>query len=130
MDNTIERIVMNNPLLDGAEVITTTITRSDKTKRHYYIFRMLGETIDSRTYIPIPLEVVSKTNGKGRYSSYIVVAVLNDGCVVIDLNKEHKMQSFGLLRPFGFPYEEAEEIIKFPPEKSWLEELMEEEKQE
>lgn len=126
MDNTIERIVMNNPLLDGAEVITTTVTRGDKTKRHYYIFRMLGETIDSRTYIPIPLEVISRENGKGRHRHYIVVAVLNDGCVVIDLNKNHEMQSFGLCRPFGFSYDEADEIIKFPPEESRLEELMEE----
>ena len=39
MDNAIERIVRNNPKLDGADVITTTITREDRTKRHYYIFK-------------------------------------------------------------------------------------------
>lgn len=113
MEKQIERIVKNNPMLDGAEVITTTITREDGTKRHYYIFRMLGEEINSRTYIPIPIDVITKVNGKGRYRHYITVAVLNDGYVVHDLNKDHPMTMFGLDRPFGLSYDEAEEIVKF-----------------
>lgn len=113
MDTVIERIVHNNPTLGGADVITTTITRTDRTKRHYYIFRLHGDTIDSRTYIPIPFDILTKINGKGRYSHYIVVAVMHDGYVTIDLNKEHNVKMLDFGRYVGFDYDEAEEVVKF-----------------
>lgn len=113
MDKAIERIVHNNPTLGGADAITTTITRNDRTKRHYYIFRLHGDTIDSRTYIPIPFNLLTKTNGKGRYNHYIVVAVMHDGYVTIDLNKEHNVKMLDFGRYVGFDYDEAEEVVKF-----------------
>ena len=125
MDKTIERIVRDNPLLDGAEVITTTITREDRTKAHYYIFKMIGDTIDSRTFIPIPFDVVTKINGKGRNSHYIAIAVLNDGYVVINLNKTHKMNLMGLGKIFGISYDEADEVVRFPKKKDFFEEMEE-----
>ena len=113
MDIAIERIVRNNPTLGGADTITTTITRNDRTKRHYYIFRLHGDTIDSRTYIPIPFDLLTKTNGKGRYNHYIIVAVMHDGYVTIDLNKEHQIKMLDYGRYVGFDYNEAEEVVKF-----------------
>jgi hypothetical protein len=113
MDKTIERIVHNNPTLGGADVITTTITRNDRTKRHYYIFRLHGDTIDSRTYIPIPFNLLTKTNGKGRFNHYIIIAVMHDGYVTIDLNKDHQIKMLDFGRYVGFDYDEAEEVVKF-----------------
>lgn len=113
MDNTIERIVRNNPTLGGADVITMSITRYDRTKRHYYIFKLHGDTIDSRTYIPIPFDILTKINGKGRYSHYIVVAVMHDGYVTIDLNKERNLKMLDYGRYVGIDYDEAEEVVKF-----------------
>ncbi len=117
MDNTIQRIVQNNPTLDDAEVITMSITREDRTKRHYYIFKLHGDTIASRTYIPIPFDLLTKTNGKGRYNHYIVVAVMHDGYVTIDLNKEHNVKMLDFGRYVGFDYDEAEEVVKFLKER-------------
>lgn len=111
MDNIIERIVRNNPTLDGAEVITATVTREDRTKAHYYIFKLHGDTIESRTYIPLPFDVITRENGKGRHRHYIAIAILSNGYVVIDLNKEHKMQMLELGKYFGISYDEAEEIV-------------------
>ena len=113
MDKTIERIVHNNPTLGGADVITTTITRNDRTKRHYYIFRVHGDTIDSRTYLPIPFNLLTKTNGKGRFNHYIIIAVMHDGYVTIDLNKDHQIKMLDFGRYVGFDYDEAEEVVKF-----------------
>lgn len=113
MDKAIERIVHNNPTLGGADVITTTITRNDRTKRHYYIFRLHGDTIDSRTYIPIPFNLLTKTNGKGRFNHYIIIAVMHDGYVTIDLNKDHQIKMLDFGRYVGFDYDEAEEVVKF-----------------
>jgi hypothetical protein len=113
MDKTIERIVHNNPTLGGADVITTTITRNDRTKRHYYIFRLHGDTIDLRTYIPIPFNLLTKTNGKGRFNHYIIIAVMHDGYVTIDLNKDHQIKMLDFGRYVGFDYDEAEEVVKF-----------------
>jgi hypothetical protein len=113
MDIAIERIVHNNPTLGGADVITTTITRNDRTKRHYYIFRLHGDTIDSRTYIPIPFNLLTKTNGKGRFNHYIIIAVMHDGYVTIDLNKDHQIKMLDFGRYVGFDYDEAEEVVKF-----------------
>ena len=69
MDNVIEKIVRNNPKLDGADVITTTITREDRTKRHYYIFKKREEDLEHR-YAHIPLNVFSRENGKGLFISF------------------------------------------------------------
>ncbi len=113
MDKAIERIVRDNPTLDGAEAIRVSVTREDRTKAHYYIFKMHGDTITSRTYIPIPFGVISRENGKGRNRHYIVVAILSDGYVVIDLNKNHKMQILELGKYFGISYDEAEEIVHY-----------------
>lgn len=116
MDKQIERIVQNNPTLDGAEVITMTITRDDRSKRHYYIFKMEGDTINSRKYIPLPFDILSKRNGNGRHSHYIVVTLLDDGYIVFDLNKERTVLNLSLGRLVGLKYEEAEEIVKFQRE--------------
>lgn len=125
-DYVIKRIVEDNPLLDGAEAITVSVTRGDRTKRHYYIFNMIGEEIDSRSYIPVPMDIVTRTNGNGKYNHYIIVAVLNDGYVVFDMNKNHEMKSFGLRIPlFGLKYEEAEEIVKFKEPKDFADEMEE-----
>lgn len=113
MDRNVEMVVQNNPALNGAEAITMTVTRKDRSKKHYYIFKIFGDTIDSRTYIPLPLDIVMKVNGKGRNNHYITVAVMNDGYVVHDLNKEHKAQMLNFGSCIAFSYDEAEEIVKF-----------------
>lgn len=126
MDKTIERIVRDNPTLDGAEVITTTVTREDRTRKHYYIFKVHGDTIDSRTNIPLPFSIISKENGKGRNRHYVVVAVMIDGYVVIDLNKELRMGMLEFGKYFTVDYKDAEEVVKFKPKPSFLDEMMEE----
>lgn len=93
MDKTIERIVRDNPTLDDAEVITTTITREDRTKAHYYIFKK-KEDLDE-LYVRIPTYVLTKENGKGKNKHYIVVAVTEKGFEVYDLNKPRSMKVEG-----------------------------------
>ena len=129
MDNAIERIVRNNPKLDGADVITTTITREDRTKRHYYIFKKREEDLEHR-YAHIPLNVFSRENGKGnhgrhgmdsrcfckichrkivqrhgkgKHKHYIVVAVYDKGFEVYDLNKPRNIYIDGTDAVIGDP---------------------------
>jgi len=94
MDNIIERIVRDNPLLDGAEVITTTITREDRTKAHYYIFKKPEEDLKDLC-VRIPISVLTRENGKGKNRHYIVVAVTPNGYEVYDLNKPRSMHIEG-----------------------------------
>lgn len=89
MDKQIERIVRDNPTLDGAEVITATVTREDRTRAHYYIFKKT-EYLEHQ-YTRIPISVLTKENGKGRNRHYIVVAVTQNGYEVYDLNKPRNM---------------------------------------
>lgn len=89
MDKFIERIMQNNPTLDDAEVITMSITREDRTKRHYYIFKKDEDL--KRQCVRIPINVLTKENGKGRYKHYIVVAVTQTGYEVYDLNRPRSM---------------------------------------
>lgn len=103
MDKQIERIVRNNPLLDGAEVITATITREDRTKRHYYIFKKTEDL--NHLYVKIPINVLTKENGKGRNKHYIVVAVTEKGYEVYDLNKPKSMHVDGINTVVGNPDE-------------------------
>lgn len=126
MDKTIERIVRDNPTLDGAEVITTTVTREDRTRKHYYIFKVNGEAIDSRTNIQLPFSIITKENGKGRNRHYVVVAVMVDGYVVIDLNKELRMGMLEFGKYFTIDYKDAEEVVKFKPTPNLPNEMMEE----
>ena len=102
MDNAIERIVRNNPKLDGADVITTTITREDRTKRHYYIFKKREEDLEHR-YAHIPLNVFSRENGKGKHKHYIIVAVYEKGFEVYDLNKPRNIYIDGTDAVIGEP---------------------------
>lgn len=94
MDTIIGRIVRDNPLLDGAEVITTTITRADRTKAHYYIFKKPEEDL-KHLCVRIPISVLTRENGKGKNRHYIVVAVTPDGYEVYDLNKPRSMHIEG-----------------------------------
>lgn len=93
MDKQVERIVVNNPTLDGAEVITMSITREDRTKAHYYIFKKTEDL--EHLYARIPISVLTKENGKGRNRHYIVVAVTESGYEVYDLNKPRSMHVEG-----------------------------------
>ncbi len=93
MDKVIERIVRDNPTLDGAEVIRVSVTREDRTKAHYYIFKQVEDLGFDRTRIPIG--VLTMENGKGRNKHYIVVAVTKDGYKVYDLNKPRNTQIEG-----------------------------------
>ena len=93
MDKLIERIVRDNPSLDGAEVITTTVTREDRTKAHYYIFRKTEDV--EHNYVRIPMGVLAKENGVGRNKHYIIVAVTQRGYEVYDLNKPRSMHIEG-----------------------------------
>lgn len=93
MDKVIERIVRDNPTLDGAEVITTTVTREDRTKAHYYIFKKT-ENVE-HNYVRIPMGVLTKENGVGKNKHYIVVAVTPSGYEVYDLNKPKNMHIEG-----------------------------------
>lgn len=118
MDKLIERIVQNNPTLDDAEVITMSITREDRTKRHYYIYKK-NEDLE-HLYARIPLSVLTKENGKGRYKHYIVVAVKPTGFEVYDLNKPRNIQVenntvlVGNVDSIGFNFNENENNEPLP----------------
>lgn len=109
MNKLIKTIVGNNPTLDGAECITTTVTREDGSKTHYYIFKGSEKDTD---YVEIPLWVYTKINGKGRNSHFITVQVNEHGYVVHDLNKEHTVKPISM-KTLGLPIDEAEEVYKF-----------------
>lgn len=94
MDIQIERIVRDNPTLDGAEAITATVTREDRTRAHYYIFKKPEEDL-KHLYVRIPISVLTRENGKGKNRHYIVVAVTPDGYEVYDLNKPRSMHIEG-----------------------------------
>lgn len=93
MDKVIERIVRDNPTLDGGEIITATVTREDRTRAHYYIFKK-NEDLEHQ-YVRIPISVLTKENGKGKNKHYIVVAVTPSGYEVYDLNKPRNMHIEG-----------------------------------
>ena len=93
MDKIIKRIVRDNPMLDGAEVITATVTREDRTRAHYYIFKKKEELEHLR--VRIPIDVLTRENGKGRNRHYIIVAVTKNGYEVYDLNKPKSMHIEG-----------------------------------
>lgn len=93
MDKAIERIVRDNPTLDDAEIITATVTREDRTRAHYYIFKKTEDL--EHQYVRIPINVLTKENGKGKNKHYIVVAVTPSGYEVYDLNKPRNMHIEG-----------------------------------
>jgi len=99
MNKTIERIVRDNQTLDGAEVITASITNGDKTKEHYYIFKKKDD--DERSCARIPISVLTRENGKGRNNHYIVVAVTDKGYEVYNLNKPRSMRVEGVTAVIG-----------------------------
>jgi hypothetical protein len=100
MEKVIERIVRDNPQLDGAEVITATITSGDKTRKHYYIFKKNNDEIE-HLYARIPINVLTKENGKSRNRHYIVVAVTPSGYEVYDLNKPRSIKVEGTTAVIG-----------------------------
>ena len=111
MDKIIERLIVSN--LDGAETITTTVTREDGTKAHYYIFKQENVNNSSTKHVEIPIWVYTKVNGKGKDSHFITVAISNYGYVIHDLNKEHTIKPLST-KTIGLPINEAEEVYEFP----------------
>lgn len=101
MDKVIERIVRNNPTLDDAEIITTTITREDKTRAHYYIFKK--KEFLNELFVRIPTHVLTKENGKGKNKHYIIVAVTEEGFETYDLNIPRNMHIEGDTVVIGNP---------------------------
>lgn len=110
MDKIIERLLISN--LDGAESITTTVTRENGTRAHYYIFKQ-DEKNTNHPYVEIPLWIYTKVNGKGKDSHFITVAMSDEGYVVHDLNKEHTIKPLST-KTIGLPINEAEEVYEFP----------------
>lgn len=102
MDKIIDRIVRDNPQLDGVEAITATVTREDRTRAHYYIFKKQEEDLGHQ-YAKIPLSVMTKENGKGRNRHYVVVAVTPTGYEVYDLNKPRSIHIEGTMVAIGNP---------------------------
>lgn len=94
MDEIIERIVRDNPTLDSAEAITVSVTREDRTKAHYYIFKKQEEDL-KHLYVRIPIGILTRENGKGKHKHYIIVAVTQKGYEVYDLNKPRSMNIEG-----------------------------------
>lgn len=94
MDIQIERIVKNNPALDGAEAITMSITRRDRTRAHYYIFKEEGYLEKDET-VKVPLSLMMKENGKGRNRHYILVVAKFNGYMMFDLNRDRRLQLNG-----------------------------------
>jgi len=110
MDKIIERLLISN--LDGAESITTTVTRENGTRAHYYIFKQ-DEKNTNQPYVEIPLWIYTKVNGKGKDSHFITVAMSDEGYVVHDLNKEHTVKPISM-KTIGLPIDEAEEMDNWP----------------
>ncbi len=94
MDKIIERIVRDNPTLDGAEAIRVSVTREDRTKAHYYIFKKQEEDLE-HLYVRIPIGILTRENGKGKHKHYIIVAVTAKGYEVYDLNTPRSMHIEG-----------------------------------
>lgn len=94
MDKQIKRIIKDNPTLDGAETITVTVTREDRTRHHYYITKK--KTNDDYKTVTIPISVLAKENGKGKNKHYVVVVVDELGNYkAYNLNKPRKTQIEG-----------------------------------
>lgn len=98
---------------DDTDVITMSITGSDRKKSHYYFFK-IDDEIENNKCIPISYELLMTENGKGTNRHYNIVAVYKNGYVVFSLNKDHQIKfNYGSPKNIGLPFDEAEEIVKF-----------------